>query len=317
MTRPIYSLTVTLILALIAAPAFSQKSDSAPIFSVAPAYTRIPATTEAGRSSFITIDTQTAAFVVNETELAKIDLNADGDSYDPVVLVMELTSGRITNTGLAKDYRSPLLLKGSRVAFGVKESYQQLTDLNGDGDMLDTVVHVYDISKKTATSLGLAIFPNEEVFPSLAFDGRTLVFTVTEFGQGVVDLNGDGDTVDRVLHVYDADSGKVTNFQLAGRDPAVSGGLAAFSVDERYQAGIDLNGDGDALDGVMHLIHLETRNVINLGIAGYLPAICGSRVIFQASEVEQGKDLNGDGSISSDGVAYSYDAGSRILTREK
>ena len=154
--------------------------------------------------------------------------------------------------------------------------------------MLDTVLHVYRTGNKTTVNLALAVFPNETVFPSIAFDGRTIAFTVSEFGQGNIDLNGDGDTVDRVLHFYHVDDDKIINLKLAGRDPAVSGRLAAFSVNEAYQFGKDLNGDGDMRDCIMHVVDVETLTIHNTGMAGYSPAICGNRIVFHASEYEQG-----------------------------
>ena len=57
------------------------------------------------------------------------------------------------------------------------------------------------------TNLGLATHQNQ-------FDGDLLAFAIPESGQGNTDLNGDGDTLDSVVHVYDASSGTTTNLGL-------------------------------------------------------------------------------------------------------
>jgi hypothetical protein len=55
-----------------------------------------------------------------------------------------LTAG-VTNLGLDFPY-GRLQLEGSLAAFSVEESRQGNTDLNGDGDVWDHVLHVYDAS---------------------------------------------------------------------------------------------------------------------------------------------------------------------------
>ena len=77
------------------------------------------------------------------------------------------------------------------------ESAQGGTDLNGDGDATDFVVHVFNASNRQTTNLGLAATSG-----SLQGDGQLLGFRVRETEQGNTDLNGDGDTNDDVLHVF-------------------------------------------------------------------------------------------------------------------
>jgi hypothetical protein len=60
------------------------------------------------------------------------------------------------------------------------------------------------------TNLGLAAAGDGGV------DGHSAVFTVSEAAQGI-DLNGDGDTSDPVLQVYDSQTGVTTILGLAGR----------------------------------------------------------------------------------------------------
>ena len=99
---------------------------------------------------------------------------------------------------------------GNLVAFIVSESNEG-SDLNGDGDTNDFVPHVYDHTTGMTTNIGLA-------FSGFAFslDGNLLAFHVFESAQGNTDLNGDGDTNDLVLHVYDHTAvTPVTNIGLA------------------------------------------------------------------------------------------------------
>ena len=77
------------------------------------------------------------------------------------------------------------------------------------------------------------------------------------------DLNGDGDTGDRILRVFGWASGRVLDLGLAlgaFSDPARS--LSAhrhvlFNVGEAAQGASDLNGDGDILDSVLHVARID------------------------------------------------------------
>jgi len=100
----------------------------------------------------------------------------------------------ITNVGLATSTFG-LQLDGNTVAFPVSESAQDDTDLNGDGDTSDFVLHVYDISGDTATNVGLAMDFGGQL------DGNTVAFLVSESDQDGTDLNEDGDSSDSVLHL--------------------------------------------------------------------------------------------------------------------
>ncbi len=93
-----------------------------------------------------------------------------------------------------------ILIDGNLVVFRVRESAQGFggTDLNGDGDTSDSVLHVFDSSTSTTTNVGLAVFGEPLI------DGNHVVFRVRESAQGFggTDLNGDGDTLDSVVHVF-------------------------------------------------------------------------------------------------------------------
>ena len=74
-----------------------------------------------------------------------------------------------------------------------------------------------------------------------------------ELAQGNTDLNGDGDVIELVFHVYDVSSGTTTNVGLAAYDIQLDGNTITFLVSESFQGSTDLNGDGDSSDSVLHL----------------------------------------------------------------
>ncbi len=186
------------------------------------------------------------------------------------------------------------------VVFPVSEGNQANTDLNGDADTSDSVLHVYDHGTGMVTNLGIAGFPS-------VIDGNLVVFTVSEVSQGNTDLNGDLDTSDSVLHVYDHGTGMVTNLGLHGFPSAIDGNLVPFTVSESSQGNTDLNGDADMSDSVLHVYDHGTGMVTNVGLHGFPSAIDGNLVAFTVSESSQGNtDLNGDGDMS-DFVVHVYD----------
>lgn len=193
------------------------------------------------------------AFVVRESAQGNTDLNGDGDTNDNfVVHVYHATTGITTNLALASN-SSQALVSGNLVAFLVSEPAQGNTNLNGDTDTNDDVVHVYNATTGITTNLGLASAGSPEV------SGNLVAFLVSEPAQGNTHLNGDTDTNDNVVHVYDATTGITTNLGLQSSFfPRVSGNLVAFVVNESAQGNTDLNGDGDATDVVIHVVRTNT-----------------------------------------------------------
>jgi hypothetical protein len=205
-------------------------------------------------------------------------------------------------------------------------------DLNGDGDAVDEVWHVYDARDAFATNVGLAasavcrtsFSSPDPVCDAVApvVDGMLAVLVVSEQAQGAADLNGDGDTGDDVLYAYDGRTGGTTIVPLAlaralGRDvssyifpvpPVIAGDSIAFLVGEAEHGSLDLNGDGDVLDDVLHILDADTGAMVNTGFAAATvlgpfgsrnpisPVASGQKVTIVVGEAEQGgSDLNGDG----------------------
>src|SRR5262245_48891543 len=91
-----------------------------------------------------------------------------------------------------------------------------------------------EVNVPAASNLGLAIAGmtgNEDLW----------LLSVSEADQGGTDLNGDGDALDRVLHVLDLATDQVTNTSLdvtpspQGELWRVEGTLVAFAVSESGQ----------------------------------------------------------------------------------
>ncbi len=196
------------------------------------------------------------AALVTESGQSGADLNGDGDSTDTVVKLRSLAAPALascadwTNLGVAADV---LAVSDSIVAFTVPEAAQN-TDLDGDGDLNDRIMQLYDASAGVLISTGRAA-------QEFVVSGNLLAFRVSEAAQGGTDLNGDGDTLDFVLHVYDVRTYKLLNTGQAAtpcrreacdsRFPyRIVGGIVNFLTFEQEQ-GADLNGDGDSVDLVL------------------------------------------------------------------
>jgi len=229
-----------------------------------------------------------------------MDLNGDGDRFDHVLFLHRLATGVTTNTGLCA---GSMWVADGLLLTNVFENVQG-ADLNGDGDRADSVVQLVRLDSGAVQNLGIVGTP-------LDVRGRRALITVSE-SQGGQDLNGDGDTLDAVLHTYDVDAGTLVNHGLwAARSRGASssayelpdgdGRFLALYVAESAQ-GTDLNGDGDLGDFVLHVYDYEHASVTNTGFAVVqggatlsFPAITGGRLRFWVDETQQGTDLNGDG----------------------
>jgi cysteine-rich repeat protein len=210
-------------------------------------------------------------------------LNGDPDTEDSVVHVnptATATAGSWTNLALASD---EVQVVGSSVAFLVLESSQGGTDLNGDGDADDYVMHVYDAETAILENLGLAA-------EDFVLGEELLAFRVSEAAQGNTDLNGDGDSADAVLWIYDLSAGVPLNTEQAALacrleacDPRipyrVTGDTVTYLTAEGEQGGRDLNGDGDASDLVLQVFNakqamLASADGATTPLAGATAGVC-------------------------------------------
>ena len=265
---------------------------------------------------FPIINDNLIVLLVNEENQGNTDLNGDGDTDDfNVIHIYDHSTGTTTNLGLSLDQVSIFdtgILYGNLIVFTVDESSQGNTDLNGDGDTDDfNVIHIYDHSTGTTTNLKIDGSVDN-------IDGNLIAFTVHESFQGNTDLNGDGDTRDGILHIYDPSTGEITNLELVSEPPSIDGNLVAFLVNERAQGDKDLNGDIDRFDEILHIYDHSTGVVTNLKIASEGVLILDNNLVaFDVSERFQGRiDLNGDGDID-DSILHIYDHSTGVVTNSE
>ena len=256
------------------------------------------------------LDGDRAALLVNESAQGGLDRNGDGDADDDVLAVYNAATNTTANVGLAVGSFSDFRLDGDRVAFAVWESAQGGLDRNGDGDADDFVPAVYNAATNTTANVGLAI--NLASASDLELDGDRVSFRVSESAQGGLDRNGDGDTSDSVLAVYNAATNTTANVGLSAFDSQRDGDRIAFRVYELVQGGLDRNGDGDANDFVLAVYDAATNTTANVGLAvldfGDEPQVDGNRVALLVNESAQGGlDRNGD-SDANDSVLAVYNA---------
>lgn len=191
-----------------------------------------------------------SAAVPGKPALRGQDLNADGDARDGVAQIFDLTTRTVTNLG--QDASQGILVSNGRVAMITDEANQARRDLNGDKDTNDLVVQMYDVTRARLSCLKTA------VGGAFAFTGNLLAFSIVEEDQGKLDLNGDRDTDDEIVHVYDAGSGRLMNSRQACLDIiATSDRAAAFFTSEYDQGVRDLNGNGNAEDNICQVYRIR------------------------------------------------------------
>jgi hypothetical protein len=201
----------------------------------------------------------------------------------------------LTNAGLVTQ-RGELVGEDELWLVAAREFESGGRDLDGDGDAFDQVVFVTDLKRNRTTNSGFALSPTAGAF-SLAVGGRHAAYAASELATGRGDLNGDGDTADDVVHVYDGGDGTTRGLALAlaaGTRPVVEGGIVAFLVSEAAQGGRDIDGDGDATSTVLFVYQVAARTLVRtrIDVATELFVDAG-RVAYLA--LEDGLDQNGDG----------------------
>lgn len=206
-------------------------------------------TGHAGFQNAMDLEAGRLAFLVHESSDGGFDRNGDGDTDDHVLHLYDIATASTTNLGFdAAQYPE---IEAGRVLFTVSESGQNDTDLNGDGDSNDPVLHFYRIVPGYAYNSGIANGPSQFQF---SVDGPLAAFLLSEGAQGGLDVNGDGDSIDWVLQLHDTARGTFWSLPIAVRTLGVSGRLVAFIVSEANQGNTDLNGDGDITDEVQFVV---------------------------------------------------------------
>lgn len=222
------------------------------------------------------------AFVTAEQELGE-DLNGDGDRDDRIIRAYDLIKERAINTGAVGV--NPAIYE-DLVAFSTTESLAG-EDLNGDGLRTTQVIRYFDLKDETLHNTG-AVGTVPAIFAG------TIAFQTEESGAHR-DLNGDLDTEDAAIRLYDLEVGEAINTGAVGIFPAIYGNTVAFHTLEHGVE--DLNGDGDLRDYVIRLYDLETHGVTNTRVLGVFPAIYKEKLVFATDEERAGEDLNNDGAL--------------------
>jgi len=240
------------------------------------------------------------AFYTYEGEVG-VDLNGDGDMEDDVIRYYNVSSGITTNT-TAVGYEPAI--GGNIIAF-LTDEFSVAEDLNNDMDMDDTVIRYYDIASGTTNNTGEAGY-------DVAVDNGIITFTVSEGGFGE-DLNGDGDSIDRFVWYYNVLTGLTFSATtILGAYASKDGNIIAFETWEEWD-GIDLNGDGDAVDSVIRYYNMSTATITNITAVGHEVSINDNIIAFYTSEYDIGDDLNGDGDMSDRIIRY-YNISSGTIT---
>jgi hypothetical protein len=246
----------------------------------------------------VVTDGDFAAFKVREWVQGEADLNQDGDVND-IVLYTYHPITMATNLEFAVDL-TPIQVHSPMVAAAVPEIAQFGADLNGDGDVLDAVLHLFGPSPGVSRNLHRSATTYRFV------GANALLFTTLEQSEGYLDLNGDGDTNDAVAFVHRIDSDSTVDLRLATTASAAGGDLAGFAVHEGSQGNEDLNEDGDALDGILVSLDAARGTLVNSRLAAEGYQISEDLIATLVPEQQQGgTDLNGDGNTS-DVVPYLF-----------
>lgn len=214
----------------------------------------------------------------------------------------------ITNLGLAVDQ-----VKGSGDLWllSVSEALQGGSDLNADGDAEDHVVSVLDVASGVVTPTSLDV-TRHPYAPLWGVNGSLAVIGVSETGQGEQDLNGDGDSLDFGLHLFEAATGGVRSLGISVFDVAFVGADAVgFFVSEAEEGRTDLNEDGDVHDTVLHLYDPHADEVVIAELQAY-PLFDGRFAAFTLAE-SPGVDLNDDGDVLDANVLQVVDTRTRAI----
>src|SRR5262249_33947676 len=133
------------------------------------------------------------------------DFNHDGDSKDEIVHLWR--GGTVQSLDLAA------------TAVAVSQSY--VAAIAGEPGSDSGTLSVHPISSGAWTAVGASA-------DSVQIEDAIVAFLTPESTAGI-SLNGDADTNDRVLQIYDADAGTLTNSGQAGEE-FVMGGYAEHEL---------------------------------------------------------------------------------------
>lgn len=153
-----------------------------------------------------------AVFLTDESAQGSARINGDADATDRVLQIYDAALGRIllgATTTPRACAAEEFVIGGTAgrelVAFRTSEAAEGGLPLNGDGDIADDVLQIYDVESRRLLNTAMAVTPCrlEACDPRQPYrvQGDTVTFLTLEADQGR-DLNGDGDQDDLVLQVF-------------------------------------------------------------------------------------------------------------------
>jgi len=92
------------------------------------------------RSNSLGIDGDRVSFLSSEVS-AGADANRDGDRADTIVSMYQISTGRVSSFGVGA---TSAMVRGNFMIYMASERQNEI-DYNGDGDQLDTVIHVQEL----------------------------------------------------------------------------------------------------------------------------------------------------------------------------
>jgi hypothetical protein len=175
------------------------------------------------------------------------DLDGDGQALSHVLHAIDRETGEIVNLGFAST--SFVGLDDHLLALRSEAT----ADWNGDGDRSDFVLFHWDGLTRELLNTELTAV----IGPFGASGLRALLIRIEDVASG--DLNDDGDLLDPVLALYDAGRRSVENLGLAATGFGTSVGPRGFgaALASEQAQGVDLNGDGDLFDEVLHSLRIS------------------------------------------------------------
>jgi hypothetical protein len=246
--------------------------------------------TGGGRALVLTPEAGEGATNLNSNaQTLLFPLRGDTDATDTVAQIFDPIVG-LVDLGVAVTAGA----LDEVACLAVSEAQENGTDLDGNGTATGSVL---------VTGLAAGLVTSSELLRNVGVPvtevgaaGTRCFFTVPEAGSatssglaglcgpapnGGCDLNGDGDGLDQVLFFYDHATEQLVNVGLAARGFQVGpgGALVAFPVPEAAQGMQDLNGDGDALDDVQHVLDVELAAAApaSAGLAPATTAVVNTR----------------------------------------
>jgi len=241
------------------------------------------------------------------------DLNGDRDAVDAVLFRHHHAADTTTNVGLAG---FGLGTQGISRLFAVDENGEGV-DLTGDGLTASWALQALDPAGGRPQPLGLAFRDFGVVRSARGF--QALGVREDDVGPGI-DLDGDGDLLDRYLYLWRPAEDRVvrTGLPLIGLLEARSDGdraVVTFLGRETLD-GVDVNGDGDLEDSLVGSWREGEGATLAPFVTGFPQPdqLGGSLVVLDVDEAQQGADLDGDGLVGGQvTVGHDFAAGASYV----